>query len=58
MMKMNQSADYYRSRIEAVEDYIYASQMPDWKTIVTILGLPVPCKKAIDVPEFVKEGKK
>lgn len=54
-MKMNQSADYYRSRIEAVEDYIYTEQAPKWETIATILGLPVPAKKSLETPDFMKE---
>lgn len=55
MMKLNQTADYYRSRIEAVEDYIYTEQAPKWETIVTILGLPVPAKKSLETPDFMKE---
>ena len=55
MMKNNQSSDYYRARIEAVEDYSFMVDRPDWKVMLTILGLSVPCKKEIETPDFMKE---
>lgn len=58
MMKQNQTGDYYRARIEAVEDYVFFAEQPDWKIMTTILGLPVPAKKEIEVaPIFGGETK-
>lgn len=58
MMKSGQTGDYYRARIEAVEDYIFYSEQPDWRIMATILGLPIPTKKEIEVaPIFGGETK-
>lgn len=58
MMKQGQTGDYYRARIEAVDDYILFAEQPDWKIIATILGLPVPAKREIEVaPIFGGEKK-
>ena len=56
-MKMGQSADYYRARIESVEDYILMDDKPDWRTMCAILGLPIPYKKVLEIPEFMEERK-
>ena len=59
-MKMNQNAEYYRGRIEAVDDYVLMTEAPDWKTMCMILGLPVPCKetqKEIDMGIYEGEKK-
>ena len=54
-MKLGQTNDYYRARIDAVDDYVMYTETPDWKIMCAILGLPVPCKKGLEVPKFMEE---
>ena len=55
MMKMGQEAEYYRARIEAVDDYVMMTDKPDWKIMLAILGLPIPAKHEIETPDFMQE---
>ena len=55
MMKMNQNADWYRARIEAVDDYVIMADQPDWKIMLAILGLPIPAKRELETPDFMTE---
>lgn len=55
MMKMGQDAEYYRARIEAVDDYVMMTDKPDWKIMLAILGLPIPAKQEIETPDFMQE---
>ena len=52
---MGQEAEYYRARIEAVDDYVMMTDKPDWKIMLAILGLPIPAKHEIETPDFMQE---
>ena len=52
---MGQDAEYYRARIEAVDDYVMMTDKPDWKIMLAILGLPIPAKQEIETPDFMQE---